>query len=69
MNLNFLIKKNHIFKRRKLYKTYYLRKFLNDGGIYSLTRFRFEFVYLRIIRKMFRKKHRKKTVQYNRSRF
>jgi hypothetical protein len=59
LNLNFLIKKNHIFKKR-------LKKYFNNiygnlnTGIYNLIQIRFEFIYLRVFKKIFRKKYLKK---------
>lgn len=66
MNLNFLIKKNHIFKRRKK-KTPVFQQNLNlSTGIYNLTQIRFEFVYLKVFKKIFRKKYmKKKCIQKN----
>lgn len=61
MNLNFLIKKNHIFKKRTklLFKPF----FQNSLGLYSINKFNFEFVYLRNIRKFF--KFKITTLNYN----
>lgn len=69
MNLNFLIKKNHIFKRRKkkIINSYH-KKNLNSG-IYTLNLFRFEFIYLKVFKKIFRKKYLKKKPLYNISKF
>lgn len=69
MNLNFLIKKNHIFKRRKKkIITSYNKPNLNSG-IYNLNLFRFEFIYLKVFKKIFRKKYLKKKPMYNISKF
>jgi len=69
LNLNFLIKKNHIFKRRK-------KKIINSyskpnlhSGLYTLNLFRFEFIYLKFFKKIFRKKYLKKKPMYNISKF
>lgn len=69
MNLNFLIKKNHIFKRRKkyLFKHQIYGNFTT--GIYNLNQTRFEFIYLKIFKKIFRKKSFKKKKKYNYSKF
>lgn len=69
MNLNFLIKKNHIFKRRK--KNVFLHTTYGNfsTGIYSLNQIRFEFIYLKIFKKIFRKKSFKKKKKYNYSKF
>ena len=61
MNLNFLIKKNHIFKRRK--KKFFIYNYENEqftSGIYTKNQTKFEFVYLRVFKKIFRKKYMKK---------
>ncbi len=60
MNLNFLIKKKHIFKRRK--KNFFTGISLihRYGGIYTKNQIKFEFVYLRVFKKIFRKKYFKK---------
>jgi len=60
LNLNFLIKKKHIFKRRR-YKTY-IHNITNDitNGIYSRNQFKFEFVYLKTFKRFFKRKKRKK---------
>jgi ribosomal protein L16/L10AE len=69
LNLNFLIKKNHIFKRRKKkIITSYNKPNLNSG-IYNLNLFRFEFIYLKVFKKIFRKKYLKKKPMYNISKF
>ena len=64
MNLNFLIKKNHIFKRRvkRIFLNHYYANF--STGIYNLNQIRFEFVYLKTFKKIFRKKYLKKRPLY-----
>jgi hypothetical protein len=64
LNLNFLIKKNHIFKRRvkHIFLNHYYANF--STGIYNLNQIRFEFVYLKIFKKIFRKKYLKKRPLY-----
>lgn len=60
MNLNFLIKKNHIFKRR-VKKIFTYKHYGNfSTGIYNLNKTRFEFVYLKVFKKIFRKRYLKK---------
>jgi ribosomal protein L16/L10AE len=60
LNLNFLIKKNHIFKRR-IKATLPLKFYSNlSTGLYNLKKIRFEFVYLKVFKKIFRKKYFKK---------
>jgi len=69
LNLNFLIKKNHIFKRRKKkILSNYTKPNLNSG-IYNINLFRFEFIYLKVFKKIFRKKYLKKKPMYNISKF
>ena len=60
MNLNFLVKKNHIFKKR--IKRVFVNKYYSNfsTGIYNVNQIRFEFIYLKIFKKIFRKKYLKK---------
>lgn len=60
LNLNFLIKKNHIFKKRE--KKSFIGKYYGNfsTGIYNIDKIRFEFIYLKIFKKIFRKKYLKK---------
>lgn len=60
MNLNFLIKKNHIFKRREKKYYEYNWKYNISNGIYTKKQMRFEFIYLKVFKKIFRKKYIKK---------
>ena len=69
MNLNFLIKKKHIFKRRKNYKFKKLNKLYSYNGLFSTNSFRFEMVYLKVIKKLFRKKYIKKKVNYIKTKY
>ena len=70
MNLNFLIKKKHVFKRRfnksVKFSNYspYLRK-----GLFTLIQTRFEFVHLKVIKKLFRKKYYKRDKFVNKVKF
>ncbi len=64
MNLNYLIKKNHIFKSRKKYKINIYKKLKFNYGVYSLNQFRFELVYFRVLKKLFRKKYFKRDISY-----
>ena len=69
MNLNFLIKKNHIFKRRKK-KIFSYNSFSKKlPGIFNKNQIRFEFIYLKIFKKIFRKKFFKKKSHYKLSKF
>jgi hypothetical protein len=68
LNLNFLIKKKHIFKRRK--RNVYIpehnyKNFTN--GIYSRNQIRFEFVYLKTFKRFFKRKKRKKRKKYTKN--
>lgn len=69
MNLNFLIKKNHIFKKRvkKIFKNIYYGNF--STGLYNINKIRFEFIYLKVFKKIFRKKYLKKRHLYSLTRF
>lgn len=69
MNLNFLIKKNHIFKRRK--KKIFSYEFFQKKipGIFNKNQIRFEFIYLKVFKKIFRKKFFKKKSHYKLAKF
>lgn len=69
MNLNFLIKKKHIFKRRKNYNIQTQRSEYFNCGIYTINPMRFEFIYLKVIKKLFRKKYIKKKTNYLKTKF
>lgn len=69
MNLNFLVKKNHIFKKRikRYFTNHYYANF--STGIYNLQQIRFEFIYLKVFKKIFRKKYLKKKPLYSITKF
>lgn len=69
MNLNFLIEKNHIFKRRKNFFFKYNNNLKFSSGIFSTNQFRFEFIYLKVFKKIFRKKYYKKKPVHLKSKF
>ena len=56
MNLNFIIKKTHIFKQRKKKIFLYNKLNLNSRGLYTFNKSRFEFIYLKVIKKTIKKK-------------
>ncbi len=65
MNLDFYIKKKHLFKQRK-----YFKPVINDSSkfqynyIYSVTKTRLEFVYIRIFKKLFRRRYIKAKIRF-----
>lgn len=70
MNLNYILSRKHIFKKRNL--IHVNRKFkLKIGGaaLISLLNQRFELVYLRGFRKILRRKHIKKRMSFKRRKF
>lgn len=69
MNLNFLIKKNHIFKKRQ--KKLFIGKYYGNfsTGVYNTNQIRFEFIYLKVFKKIFRKKYLKKRPMYSIAKF
>jgi len=69
MNLNFLIKKNHIFKRRKFYFYKFLMNKNKRGGIYLQHQLRFELINLKIFKKLLRKKYYKKGLNFKRTKY
>jgi len=69
MNLNFLIKKNHIFKRRKVYAYKKEINQLKRSGVYIERQMRFELINLKIFKKILRKKYYKKNLTFKLARF
>jgi len=69
LNLNFLIKKQHIFKRRIYQPMKFIDSLQLNSGIYTTNQIRFEFVYLRSIKKLFRKKYKKRKNSYLKTKF
>lgn len=65
MDLNILIKKNHIFKKRIVNN--FKRKFkfkMGTGGLFSLRQQRFELTYIRGFKKILRKKYLRGTSRF-----
>lgn len=58
-----------MFKRRKLCITKRTKSTDLFCGIFSVNQMRFEFVYLRTVKKLFRKKYVKKKNRYSRNRY
>lgn len=69
MNLNFLIKKNHIFKRRKFYFYKFLMNKNKKSGIYLKNQIRFELINLKIFKKILRKKYYKKGLNFKMTKY
>jgi len=70
MNITFLIKKNHIFKNRKKNKLSYITTHTLNltyiySGIYFSNKTRFEFIYLKSFKKLFKKKSFKRDKIYS----
>lgn len=66
MNLNFLIAKKHIFKKRVCSRFNPNIQLTKKHGIFSTNKTRFEFVHLKTIKKIFRKKYFKRdTFKHN----
>ncbi len=65
MNLDFYIKKKHIFKNR-VSSSILILKLLKQSYnyIYSIRRFRLEFVYLRLFKKLFRRRYVKAKIRF-----
>ena len=73
MNITFLIKKNHIFKNRVKNKLNYtnIQVFNNykSSGIFFSNKTRFEFIYLKTFKKIFKNKNFKKDKIYSKQKF
>jgi hypothetical protein len=65
LNLDFYIKKKHIFKNR-VYSGINILNLLkqNYNYVYSIRRFRLEFVYLRLFKKLFRRRYVKAKMRF-----
>lgn len=69
MNLNFLIKKNHIFKRRKFYFYKLIMNKNKKTGICLQHQMRFELINLKIFKKILRKKYYKKGLNFKMTKY
>lgn len=70
MTLQFLQKKKHIFKKR-YNKSFFKKKKIKYGklGLEVLKSIRYEFVYLRFLKKLFKQKHMRRKMSFKRSKF
>jgi ribosomal protein L16/L10AE len=64
MNLSFLIKKKHIFKRRKFFKYLNQLNTVGRGGIYTKNQILFQLTNLKTFKKILRKKYYKKNLNF-----
>ena len=64
MNISFLIKKKHVFKRRKFFN--YLNELNTSGraGIYTQNQVLFQLTNLKIFKKILRRKYYKKNLNF-----
>lgn len=70
MNLNQLLQKKHIFKKRRLYWAHRTYKFrIGTVGLFSLRLQRFELVYLRGFKKLIRRRHMRARIRFKRRKF
>lgn len=70
MNVNYILKKKHIFKKRNL--KHVNRNFalkVGDAALISMLNQRFEFVYLRGFRKLLRRRHIKRGMSFRKRKF
>lgn len=70
MNIDYYIKKKHLFKRRKstVYK-YCLVNFSKRYEIYTMKNIRFEFVYIRVFKKLLRRRYIKGRIKLFKPRY
>lgn len=70
MNLDYYIKKKHIFKQRKFHNVVF-KKLLKSkfNAIYTVKYFKLEFVYIRLFKKLFRRKFIKATTRFFKPKF
>ena len=65
MNVDYFIKKQHIFKKRKFYYPTYIRNLYWGSAAYlSMVQQRFDFVYLRTFKKLFKRKFFKSRIAF-----
>jgi hypothetical protein len=70
LNLDYFIKRNHIFKNRKFTQSkLYLKNYKHIAGLYTFSKFRFELVYLRVIKKIFRRRYTKHLMRFFKPKF
>lgn len=70
MNLDFYIKKKHIFKQRKIHTILFKNTIKsNYSCIYSIKYFKIEYVYIRLFKKLFRRKFIKSTTRFFKPKF
>lgn len=70
MTLQFLQKKKHIFKKR-YNKSFSIKKKIKCGsiGLEVLKSIRYELVYLRFLKKLFKQRHMRRKMNFKRSKF
>ncbi len=70
MNLDYFIKKNHIFKNRKVTKIKInIKNYKYLPGLYACSKLKFELIYLRVIKKIFRRKYTKHLMRFFKPKF
>lgn len=70
MNLDLLIKKNHIFKKRKNYRRNLFNiKKKKVKGVFTIKQFRFELVYFRFIKKVLKRKYIRRNMLFSKSKY
>lgn len=70
MNLNYIVQRGHMFKRRvncNVYRPYKLR--MGTSGLFSLKLQRFELVYLRTLKKIIRRRYTKRRMRFRPCKF
>lgn len=70
MNLNYITKRNHIFKKRKLRVNHRKLKLrIGTVGLFSLKPQRFELIYLRGFKRLLKRKHMRGKMRFKRRKF
>ena len=70
MNLNYILDKKHIFKKRRLYffrKEYKYK--IGDSGLMSLKPQRFELIYMRGFKKIIRRAYIRSKMRFKKKKF
>lgn len=70
MNLNYILKKKHIFKKRRLF--FYKRKYkfsMGTSALVNLKPQRFELIYMRGFKKVIRRRHIRAKMRFKKRKF
>lgn len=64
MNVDYYLKKKHIFKKRQTTSICLAKVYNSQWHLYTTRKFRFEYVYIRVLKKLLRRKFIKATTRF-----